>query len=174
MSVSWPRFNQDSSLSEKGKDPPPPTKPDWSERPIICPLTLCRWINLNSTDKLHLPVEAIQSPWAKCGRRQVSPVLEMKKSECGSWAQSCQVDVIQTLSAAAVAGREADIPHCITSLLSKLYYLGRSSLYGCQSYHTKNCNSPYLALPAPTHKHIGIQKRLNAANTISIATNNAL
>lgn len=64
--------------------------------------------------------------------------FQLRKTECGSLAQSCQANVIQTVNGVEVAVGKREIPHCVTTLLSKLYYLGHSLLYGCQSYHTKN------------------------------------
>ena len=68
------------------------------------------------------------------GRQGAS--FQLRETECGSSAQSCQANVIQTVNGAEVAVGKREIPHCITTLLSKLYYLGHSLLYGCQSYHT--------------------------------------
>lgn len=83
-----------------------------------------------------------------------------RKTQCGSSTPTCQANVIQALNGAQVATGKREIPHCITALLSKLYYLGHGLLCGCQSYHTKHrSNSPYLALPAPTHKHRETQKK---------------
>lgn len=76
---------------------------------------------------------------------------ELKKSECGSSAQSCQANVIQTVNWAEVAVGKREIPHCITTLLSKLYYLGHCLVYACQSYHTETetvlfwlCSHPHI------------------------------
>lgn len=99
----------------------------------------------------------IQSAWAKCGWA-TRCFISTGKTECGSSAQSCQANVIQTVNGAEVAMGWREIPHYITNLLSKLYYLGHGLLYGCQSYHTKHwSNSPYLDSPAPTqktHRHV--------------------
>lgn len=76
-------------------------------------------------------------------------------TERGSSIHCCHTKVIQTVNRADVAIGKREIPHCITNLLSKLYYLGHGLLYGCQSYRTKHwSNSPYLASPAPTQKLI--------------------
>lgn len=105
---------------------------------------------------LHLPKKAIDS-MSKV--RMDDKVLHFnRKTECGSSAQSCQRNVIQTVNGTQVEMWKREIPHCITALLSKLYYLGHSLLYGCQSYHTNNWNGPSLALPAPTHKHSHTEK----------------
>lgn len=129
--------------------------PHWSERAII---SLIQWRTVADFTSSALTNSTCQSkPFRfhepNMDGRQVASV-QLTKTECGSSAQSCQADVIQNGAVVAVREREREIPHCITTLLSKLYYLGHSKLYGCQSYHTKTCNSPYLALPAPTHKQI--------------------
>lgn len=106
---------------------------------------------ISNDERLHLPSEAIQIPGAKCeGGRQVASI-ELRKTECGSSAQSCQANVIQTVNWAEVAVGKREIPHCITTLLSKLYYLGHCLVYGCQSYHTETetvlfwlCSLPHI------------------------------
>lgn len=149
---------------------------DWEGNNQLNTVTYCGWKDIalstmtNSSTGQTKPLRFHER--SVDGRQGAS--FQLRKSECGSSAQSCQANVIQTVRRAEVAVGNREIPHCITTLLSKLYYLGHSLLYGCQSYHTKNWNSPYLVLPEPTHKHTDTYKRLNAANTTSISTNNEL
>lgn len=81
-----------------------------------------------------------------------------KKTDCGSSAPSCQANVIQTVNGMEVVMGKREIPHCITTLLSKLYYLGHSLIYDCQSYHEKKENLKqsifgFACTHALTHRH---------------------
>lgn len=148
--------------------PPPPQRvcttmtswsTHWSERTII---SLIQWRTVGDFTSSALTNSTCQSKPSRFHEpnmdgRQVASI-QLTETECGSSAQSCQADVIQKLNGAVVAvrEREREIPHCITTLLSKLYYLGHSWLYGCQSYHTKKTATVLIWLCL--HPHINTSK----------------
>lgn len=122
-------------------------------------VTYCRWRTLLYQQWQTPPPanKAIQIPGAKCeGSRQVASI-QLWKTECGSSAQSCQANVIQTVNGAEVAVGKTEIPHCITTLLSKLYYLGHCLVYGCQSYHTET-ETALIGLCLHPHINTHIEK----------------
>lgn len=130
--------------SKSGK---PPTQ--WQTR---SPFASC----MSANDKLLLKRSTCKA------RIQTARFILTGKPEHGSSAWSCQAKLTQTLNGTEVAvGENRGIPCCISSPLSKLYYLGHGLLQGCQSLRTNHrSNNPYLPSLA--------------TQTITIPTNNEL
>jgi len=124
-----------------------------------------------SNDKLTL-YKDIQIPWSNVWL--ADKVLHFNNKRLSVAAQArveSQMSSRQQIEQQWQRGKR-EIPHCITTFLSKLYYLDHSLLHGCQRHQTKKPESVLIWLCL--HPHLKTQTRLNGENGIGVPTNNEL